>query len=75
MPFVRTGTAGDHGRERLRHDDDERNVYDQESDDRGHAEKMNDPRYVETAKQPSQLLKLARFPDCKAGRLITGSGL
>src|SRR6266481_6436548 len=57
--FVRACAASDHGRQRLRNDDDERNMHYEERDDRGHAEEMDYARHVEAAEQPGQLLKLA----------------
>src|SRR5262245_41012188 len=40
MSVVGIGAAGDHRRQRLWNEDDERDVHDQEADDRRHAEKM-----------------------------------
>jgi hypothetical protein len=65
--FVGVRAARDHGRQRLRNDDDKGNVHDQEQDDRGHAEEMDHARRVEAPQQPGQLLELCGLPDRQAG--------
>src|SRR5437763_13438705 len=57
--------ADDHGAEAFRHQHRQRDVHDQERDDRRHAEEMDVTGHFITAKQRRQPLQLHRFPNRK----------
>ncbi len=57
------GAPRDHGRQRLRNDDDECDMHDQEEHDRRHAQEVDDARGIEAAEQEGQLLELSWLPD------------
>src|SRR3972149_1627871 len=55
--------SGDHRAHALRHDERQRHMHEQETDDRRHGEEMHVTAKVVTAEQRGQLLKLHRLPD------------
>src|SRR6266540_3550997 len=66
--------ACDHGRQRFRNDEDERDMHQEKQNDCRHPQEMNQPRRVEPAEQPCQLLQLPRLPDRQAGQHHHDSG-
>ena len=60
--------ARDHGQQRTRHQQRQRDVNDEEQHDRRHAEEMNEARGLEAAEQRGQFGELHRLPDHQAGK-------